>query len=136
MVSLIQEYAPSGQAVGSISFDFVTKLDGTALVRQGNRQAPLVKLFRCLLIQSWTGQLGVAHRICTDAFDWQTKGSAGDGPELNSVWRPDVNGLAIQAQMAQRPRHHCQDLPPAPAVRSKPLQHHCRQELFRCHKVS
>ena len=48
MVSLIQEYAPSGPAVGSISFDFVTKSDGMVLARQGDRQAPtLVKLFRC-----------------------------------------------------------------------------------------
>ena len=38
MLSLIQEYAPSGQAVGSISFDFVTKSDGMALARQGDRQ--------------------------------------------------------------------------------------------------
>ena len=62
----------------------------------------------CLAIQSWTGQLGIANRICKDAFDWQTKGSAGDGPELNSAWRPDVNGLAIQSQMAKRPRHQRQ----------------------------
>ena len=89
-----------------------------------------------LAIQNWTGQLGVASRICKDAFDWQTKGRAGDRPGLNSAWRPDVNGLAIQTQMAQRPRHQCQDLPPSPAVMSKPLQHHCRQELFRSCRVS
>ena len=47
MDSLIQEHAPSGQAVGSISFHFVTKLDGMALARQVDRQADLVKLFRC-----------------------------------------------------------------------------------------
>ena len=47
MVSLIREYAPSGLAFGFISFDFVTKSDGMALARQGDRQAPLVKLFRC-----------------------------------------------------------------------------------------
>ena len=58
------------------------------------------------------------------------------GPGLTSAWRPDVNGLAIQTQMAQCPRHHCQDLPPSSAVMSKPLQHHCRQELFRSHRVS
>ena len=53
MVSLIQEYAPSGPAVGSISFDFVTKSDGMALARQGDRQAPtLVALFRTGLV-SW-----------------------------------------------------------------------------------
>ena len=47
MVSLIQEYAPSGPAVGSISFDFVTESDGMALARQEDRQAPtLVKSFR------------------------------------------------------------------------------------------
>ena len=89
-----------------------------------------------LAIQNWTGQLGVANRICKDAFDWQPKGRAGDRPGLNSAGRPDVNGLAIQTQMVQPPRHQCQDLPPSPAVMSKPLQHHCRQELFRSHKVS
>ena len=31
----IQDYASPGPAIGSISFDFVTKLDGTALVRRG-----------------------------------------------------------------------------------------------------
>ena len=137
MVSLIQECAPPGPTIGSISFDFVTKLDGTALVRRGDRQAPLVKLFRCFSGNSnWTGQLGVADRISKDAFDWQTKGSAGAGPELNSAWRPDVNGLAIQTQMAQRPRHQCQSLQPSSTLMSKPLQHHCQQELFRSHRVS
>ena len=137
MVSLIQEYAPSGPAVGPISFDFVTKSDGMALARQGDRQADLVKLFRCFSGNSnWTGQLGVADRISKDAYDWQTKGSAGAGPELNSAWRPDVNGLAIQTQMAQRPRHQCQSLHPSSTLMSKPLQHHCQQELFRSHMVS
>ena len=138
MVSLIQECASSGQAAGSISFDFVPKSDGMALARQGERQADLVKLFRCFSgnARSWTGQLGVANRIWKDAFDWQTKGRAGHRPGLNSAWRPDVNGLAIQTQMAQRPRHQCQDLARSPAVMSKPLQHHCRQELFRSHRVS
>ena len=103
----------------------------------GDRQAPLVKLFRCFSGNSnWTGQLGVADRISKDAFDWQTKGSAGAGPELNSAWRPDVNGLAIQTQMAQRPRHQCQSLQPSSTLMSKPLQHHCQQELFRSHRVS
>ena len=137
MVSLIQECAPPGPTIGSISFDFVTKLDGTALVRRGIVKPHWSNCSDAFLaIQNWTGQLGVADRISKDAFDWQTKGSAGDGPELNSAWRPDVNGLAIQTQMAQRPRHQCQDLPPSPAVMSKPLQHHCRQELFRSHRVS
>ena len=36
-----------------------------------------------LAFQSWTGQLGVANRICKDAFDWQTKGRAGDRPGLS-----------------------------------------------------
>ena len=63
-----------------------------------------------LAIRNWTSQLGVANRICKDAFDWQTKGRAGGRPGLNSAWQPDVNGLAIQTQMAQRPRHQCQDL--------------------------
>ena len=88
----------------TISFDFVTKLDGTALVRRGDRQAPLVKLFRCFSgYSNRAGQLGVADRISMDAFDRQTKGSAGAGPLLNSAWRPDVNGLAMQSQMAKRP---------------------------------
>ena len=43
-----------------------------------------------------------AGQGCKDAFDRQTKGRAGDRPGLNSAWRPDVNGLAIQTQMAQR----------------------------------
>ena len=43
----IQDYASPGPAVVSTSFDFVTKSDGMALARQGDRQAPLVKLFRC-----------------------------------------------------------------------------------------
>ena len=97
MVSLIQECAPPGPTIGSISFDFVTKLDGTALVRRGIVKPHWSNCSDAFLaIQNWTGQLGVANRICKDAFDWQTKGSAGDGPELNSTWRPDVNGLAIQ----------------------------------------
>ena len=70
------------------------------------------------------------------AFAWHTKGSAGCGRRLNSAWRPDVNGLAIQTQMAQRPRHQCQGLLPPSTVMSKPLQHHCQQELFRSHRVS
>ena len=109
MLSSIQEYAPPGPAAGSISFNFVTKSDGMALVRQEDRQAAFVKMSRYafLVIQRQTGQLGVANRICKDAVDWQTKGSAKDGPDpgLNSAWRPDVNGLAIQTQIAQRPRH-------------------------------
>ena len=105
MLHLAQQLAPFPA--------ILCKSDGMALVRQGDRQAPLVTLFRCFSeIQNWTGQLGVANRICKDAFDWQTKGRAGDRPGLNSAWRPDVNGLAIQTQMAQRPRHQCQDLPP------------------------
>ena len=87
-------------------------------------------------VQNWTGQLGVANRMCKDAFDWPTTCRAGDGPGLNSSWRPDVNRLAIQAQMAQRPRHQCQGFLPSLAVVSKPLQHHCRQELFCSQRVS
>ena len=49
-----------------------------------------------LAIQNWTGQLGIASRICKGAFDWHTKGSAGDGRRQTSAWRPDVNCLAIQ----------------------------------------
>ena len=111
MLSCIQEYAPPGPQVGSISFDFVTKSDGMALVRQGDRQPHWSNCSDAsLAIQNWIDQLGIANRICRDAFDWQTKGSAGYGRGLNSAWRPDVNGLAIQTQMAQRPRHQCQSL--------------------------
>ena len=111
MLSYIQEYAPPGPPVGSISFDLVTKLDGMTLVRQGDRQPHWSNCSDAsLAIQHWIDQLGVASRICRDAFDWQTKGSAGCGRGLNSAWRPDVNGLAIQTQMAQRPRHQCQSL--------------------------
>ena len=102
MLSYIQEYAPPGPPVGSISFDFVTKSDGMALVRQGDPQPHWSNCSDAsLAIQSWIDQLGIANRICRDAFDWQTKGRAGDGRGLNSAWRPDVNGLAIQTQMVQ-----------------------------------
>ena len=109
MLSCIQEYAPPGRQVGSISFDFVTKSDGMALVRQGDPQPHWSNCSDAsLAIQSWIDQLGIANRICRDAFDWQTKGRAGYGRGLNSAWRPDVNGLAIQSQMAKRPRHQRQ----------------------------
>ena len=111
MLSCIQECAPPGPQVGSISFDFVTKSDGMALVRQGHRQPHWSNCSDAsLAIQDWIDQLGIANRISRHAFDWQTKGSAGYVRGLNSAWRPDVNGLAIQTQMAQRPRHQCQDL--------------------------
>ena len=76
----------------------------------GDRQAPLVKLFRCFSGNSnWTGQLGVARRICKDAFDWQARGSAGDGPGLNSAWRarcewpghPDPDGPAPKTSVPE-----------------------------------
>ena len=60
MLSYIQEYAPPGPPVGSTSFDFVTKSDDVALVRQGDCQAPWVKFSDAFLAaQSWTGQLGI-----------------------------------------------------------------------------
>ena len=86
--------------------------------------------------QNWTGQLGIASRICKDAFDWQTKGSAGDRRRQTSAWRPDVNCLAIQTQMTQRPRNHCQSLQPPSTLMSKPLPHHCQQDLLRSHRAS
>ena len=102
MLSYIQEYAPPGPPVGSISFDLVTKLDGMTLVRQGDRQPHWSNCSDAsLAVQNWIDQLGFANRFCRDALDWQTKGSAGYGRGLNSAWRPDVNGLAIQTQMAQ-----------------------------------
>ena len=127
MLSCIQEYAPPGPQVGFISFDFVTKSDGVALVRQGDRQPHWSSCSDAsLAIQNWIDQLGVANRICRDAFDWQTKGSAGYGRGLNSAWRPDVNGLAIQTQMVQQPRHQCQSLQLSLTLMSKPLPHHCQ----------
>ena len=135
MVSTIQECAPPGPTIGSISFDFVTKMDGTALVRRGDRQAPLVKLFRCfpgspeLDWPAWH-----RNRICKDAFDWQTKGSAGDRRGLNLAWRPDVNGLAMQSQMAKRPSD-APELQLSSTLMSKPLPHHCQQDLFRPRRV-
>ena len=109
MLSYIQEYSPPGPPVGSISFDLVIKLDGMTLVRQGDRQPHWSNCSDAsLAIQNWIDQLGIANRICRDAFDWQTKGSAGYGRGLNSAWRPDVNGLAMQSQMAKRPRHQRQ----------------------------
>ena len=101
MLHLAQQLAPFPS--------ILCKSDGMALVRQGNRQAPLVKVFRCfpgspeLDWPAWH-----RNRICKDAFDWQTKGSAGDRQGLNLAWRPDVNGLAMQSQMAKRPRHQRQ----------------------------
>ena len=129
MLHLAQQLAPFPS--------ILSKSDGMALVGQGYRQAPLVKLFRCfpgspeLDWPAWH-----RNRICKDAFDWQTKGSAGDRPGLNSAWRPEVNGLAIQTQMAQRQRHQCQSLQPSLTVMSKPLQHICEQGLFCSHRVS
>ena len=58
--------------------DFVTKSDGMALVRQGDPQPHWSNCSDAsLAIQSWIDQLGIANRICRDAFDWQTKGRAG-----------------------------------------------------------
>ena len=109
MLSYIQEYAAPGPPVGSISFDFVTESDGMALVRQGDRQPHWSNCSDASpAIQNWINQLGIANRICRDAFDWQTKGSAGDGQGLNLAWRPDVSGLAIQSRLAKRPRHERQ----------------------------
>ena len=71
--------------------------------------SPIGQIFRCfpggpeLDWPAWH-----RNRICKDAFDWQTKGSARCGRGLNSAWRPDVNGLAMQSQMAKRPRHQRQ----------------------------
>ena len=138
MLSYIQEYAPPGPPVGSISSDFVTKSDGVALVRQGYPQPHWSNCSDAsLAIQSWIDQPGIAtNRICRDAFDWQTKGRAGYGRGLNSAWRPDVNGLAIQTQMAQRPRHQCQSLQLSLTLMSRPLPHHCQSDLFRSHRVA
>ena len=137
MLSYIQECAPPGPPVSSISSDFVTKSDGMALVRQGDPQPHWSNCSDAsLAIQSWIDQLGIANRICRDAFDWQTKGRAGYGRGLNSAWRPDVNGLAIQTQMAQRSRHQRQSLQPSSTLMSKPLQHHYQQELLRSQRVS
>ena len=87
-----------------------------------------------LAIQNWTGQLDIANRICKDAFDWQTKGSAGDRRGLNLAWRPDVNGLAMQSQMAKRPSD-APELQLSSTLMSKPLPHHCQQDLFRPRRV-
>ena len=107
--------------------DSVTKSDGMALVRQGDPQPHWSNCSDAsLAIQSWIDQLGIANTICRDAFDWQTKGRAGYGRGLNSAWRPDVNGLAIQTQMAQRPKHQCQRLQLSWTLMSKPLPHHCQ----------
>ena len=136
MLSCIQECAPPGPQVGSISFDFVTKSDGMALVRQGHRQPHWSNCSDAsLAIQDWIDQLGIANRISRHAFDWQTKGSAGYGQGLNSAWQPDVSGLAIQTQMAERPRHQCQSLQLTLTLMSKPLPHHCQQDLFRPRRV-
>ena len=54
MLSYIQEYAPPGPPVGSISSDFVTKSDGVALVRQG-AVSPIGQTVQMLLWQFRTG---------------------------------------------------------------------------------
>ena len=53
---------------------------------------------------------GITNRIYKDAVDWQTKGIARDGRGLDSSSRPDLNGLAIQTQAGQCPRHQGQSL--------------------------
>ena len=80
MLSDIQKYAPPGPPVGPTSFDLLTRLDGMTLVRQGDRQPHWSNCSDAsLAIQSWIDQLGIANRICRDAFDWQSKGSGGYG---------------------------------------------------------
>ena len=69
MLSYIQEYAPPGLPVGSISFDFVTKSDDMALVRQGDRQPHWSNCSAAsLAIQGWIDQLGIANRTCRDCL--------------------------------------------------------------------
>ena len=86
MLSYIQEYAPPGPQDGSISFEFVTKSDGMALVRQGDRQPHWSNCSEAsLAIHNWIDQVDIANTICRDAFDWQTKGRAGYGRGLNSA---------------------------------------------------
>ena len=69
MLSYIQEYAPPGPPVDSISFDLVTKLDGMTLVRQGDRQPHWSNCSDApLAIQSWIDQLGIASRTCRDCL--------------------------------------------------------------------
>ena len=69
MLSYIQEYAPPGPPVDSISFDLVTKLDGMTLVRQGDRQPHWSNCSDAsLTIQSWIDQLGIANRTCRDCL--------------------------------------------------------------------
>ena len=69
MLSYIQEYAPPGPPVGSISSDFVTKSDGMALVRQGDPQPHWSNCSDAsLAIQSWIDQLGIANRTCRDCL--------------------------------------------------------------------
>ena len=69
MLSCIQEYGPPGPQVGSISFDFVTKSNGMALVRQGDRQPHWSNCSDApLAIQSWIDQLGIANRTCRDCL--------------------------------------------------------------------
>jgi len=109
MLSYIQEYAPPGPPVGSISSDFVTKSDGVALVRQGDPQPHWSNCSDAsLAIQSWIDQLGMANRICRDAFDWQTKGRAGYGRAEFSMaarceWpgHPDPDGPATKASVPE-----------------------------------
>ena len=114
-------------AVGLHAQLYPTQSDGMALVRQGDRQPHWSNCSDAsLAVQNWIDQLGIANRFCGDALDWQTKGSAGYGRGLNSAWRPDVDGLAIQTQVAQRPRHQCQSLQLSLTLMSMPLPHHCQ----------
>ena len=108
MPSLISEYATPGPAVGSVSFDFV-QIAWHGFGQARRLSSPIGQISRCfpdspeLDWPAWH-----RNRICKDAFDWQTKGSAGDRRGLNLAWRPGVNGLAMQSQMAKRPRHQRQ----------------------------
>ena len=96
----------------------VTKSGGMALVRQGDRRAPWSNFSSAFLaIQNWTGQLSIANRICKDAFDWHTRGSAGDGRGLNSAWwmawpsRPGWPGAqGSSARASSRLRLSCRSL--------------------------
>ena len=113
MLSLIQKYAPTGPAVGSVSLDFATKLDGMAWSGKGAVK-PQWQSVQMLFWLFGTGlaslSRGITNRICKAAVDWQTEGIARDGRGLNSPSWPDLNRLAIQTQAGQLPRHQCQSL--------------------------
>ena len=110
MLIYIQEYAPPGPPVGSISSDFVTKTDGMALVRQGDPQPHWSNCSDAsLAMQSWIDQLGIANRACRDCLRLANQGQrrvrtrAEFSMAARCEWpgHPDPDGPATKASVPE-----------------------------------